>query len=206
MATNHTTNYNLNLWEANDKFVREEFNENTSKLDAAIKAVDTKANTKADQTALTAETNARTAAVQSLESRKAGFVLLKEVSVSSQVTELNINVSDINWGAWQYVFMDIEMSGHGRMKLLPNGSTAAYYNSGSNYNSGAIYAQDIGTGGVRLRFDICKRPDWIVRAMAYNMHGYASLSYQDLSSIKITANDFSSYYIGSGTVRFWGLA
>ena len=38
MATNHTTNYNLNLWEANDKFVREEFNENTSKLDAAIKA------------------------------------------------------------------------------------------------------------------------------------------------------------------------
>ena len=38
MATNHTTNYNLNLWEANDKFVREEFNENTTKLDAAIKA------------------------------------------------------------------------------------------------------------------------------------------------------------------------
>ena len=36
MATNHTTNYALNLWEPTDKFVREEFNENTSKIDAAI--------------------------------------------------------------------------------------------------------------------------------------------------------------------------
>ena len=40
MATNHTTNYALNLWEANDKFVREEFNENTTKLDAALKTHD----------------------------------------------------------------------------------------------------------------------------------------------------------------------
>ena len=36
MATNHTTNYNLNLWEPTDSFVREEFNENTTKLDAAL--------------------------------------------------------------------------------------------------------------------------------------------------------------------------
>ena len=40
MATNHTTNYNLNLWEANDKFLREEFNENTSKIDTALKTHD----------------------------------------------------------------------------------------------------------------------------------------------------------------------
>ena len=38
MATNHTTNYNLNLWEATDKFSREEINENTQKLDAALGA------------------------------------------------------------------------------------------------------------------------------------------------------------------------
>ena len=36
MATNHTENYNLNLWEPTDKFVREEFNENTSKIDEAF--------------------------------------------------------------------------------------------------------------------------------------------------------------------------
>ena len=52
MATNHTTNYALNLWEPTDAFVREEFNENTSKIDAAIKAVDAKADTKADASSL----------------------------------------------------------------------------------------------------------------------------------------------------------
>ena len=34
MATNHTTNYNLNLWEPQDDFLRSEFNENTQKIDA----------------------------------------------------------------------------------------------------------------------------------------------------------------------------
>ena len=35
MATNHTTNYALNLWEPTDAFLREEFNENFQKLDEA---------------------------------------------------------------------------------------------------------------------------------------------------------------------------
>ena len=38
MATNHTTNYQLNLWEPTDKFSREEINENSEKLDAAVAA------------------------------------------------------------------------------------------------------------------------------------------------------------------------
>ena len=36
MATNHTTNYQLNLWEPGDSFLREEFNQNSQKLDAAL--------------------------------------------------------------------------------------------------------------------------------------------------------------------------
>ena len=36
MATNHTTNYQLNLWEPGDSFRREEFNQNSQKLDAAL--------------------------------------------------------------------------------------------------------------------------------------------------------------------------
>ena len=60
MATNHTTNYNLNLWEANDNFVREEFNENTTKLDAAIKA----------------EADARSTAVNAINTTLSGMVKL----------------------------------------------------------------------------------------------------------------------------------
>lgn len=36
MAANHTKNYQLNLWEPSDTFLRTEFNENTQKLDAAL--------------------------------------------------------------------------------------------------------------------------------------------------------------------------
>lgn len=36
MAANHTKNYQLNLWEPSDTFLRAEFNENTQKVDAAL--------------------------------------------------------------------------------------------------------------------------------------------------------------------------
>ena len=38
MATNHTENYALNLWTPQDSFLREEFNENTEKIDEAVAA------------------------------------------------------------------------------------------------------------------------------------------------------------------------
>ena len=37
MASNHTTNYNLNQWEATDKVLRTEFNADNAKIDAALK-------------------------------------------------------------------------------------------------------------------------------------------------------------------------
>ena len=40
MSTNHTTNYDLNQWEATDKVLRTEFNEDNAKIDAALKSHD----------------------------------------------------------------------------------------------------------------------------------------------------------------------
>ena len=56
MAT-YTTNYQLHQWEASDSFLRTDFNTDFQKIDAAIKGVETAANTalakKADKTELT---------------------------------------------------------------------------------------------------------------------------------------------------------
>ncbi len=41
MATNHTTNYQLNQWEATDQVLRTEFNEDNAKIDAALNGLDT---------------------------------------------------------------------------------------------------------------------------------------------------------------------
>lgn len=71
MAANHTQNYQLNLWESTDTFLRTEFNENSQKLDAALGNLTRTVAGKADQSALdalaeTANTKASTSAVTAL--------------------------------------------------------------------------------------------------------------------------------------------
>ena len=43
MASGYTANYGLCQWQRSDKFLREEFNENNTKIDAALKAAEDKA-------------------------------------------------------------------------------------------------------------------------------------------------------------------
>ena len=57
MASNHTTNYQLCQWEATDKVLRTEFNQDNAKIDTALKA---------NADAISAEAAARAAAVSSL--------------------------------------------------------------------------------------------------------------------------------------------
>ena len=52
MASNYTRNYNLCQWEASDKVLRTEFNADNAKIDAAIKAVDTRVDGKASVSSL----------------------------------------------------------------------------------------------------------------------------------------------------------
>jgi len=49
MASNQTSNYKLNQWAAEDRIIREEFNEDNSKVEAALTEL---ANTKATQAAV----------------------------------------------------------------------------------------------------------------------------------------------------------
>lgn len=78
MSTHHTTNYDLNQWEASDKVLRTEFNADNAKIDAALKANadaiaaeaaarEAGVSGKADQSALSAESSARQAADEALE-------------------------------------------------------------------------------------------------------------------------------------------
>ena len=88
MATNQTTNYQLNQWEPADQVLRTDFNADNAKLDTALKSLSDQviqkadASTvsalsqtvagKADQNALTEEINARTAA-DTVLAQKAGM-------------------------------------------------------------------------------------------------------------------------------------
>ena len=52
MATNQTTNYQLNQWEPTDAVQRVEFNQDNAKVDAALKALSDQVVQKANQSAL----------------------------------------------------------------------------------------------------------------------------------------------------------
>ena len=62
MSTNHTPNYSLCQWEAEDKVLRTEFNADNAKIDAAIQAVDRRVDGKAS----TASVNSLKSTVDSL--------------------------------------------------------------------------------------------------------------------------------------------
>ena len=58
MATNYTANYKLCQWEPEDNFLREEFNQDNAKIDAALKGLEnTKANSSTTNSRLTALEN-----------------------------------------------------------------------------------------------------------------------------------------------------
>ena len=52
MATNQTTNYQLNQWESADAVQRVEFNQDNAKVDAALKALSDQVVQKANQSAV----------------------------------------------------------------------------------------------------------------------------------------------------------
>ena len=74
-----TTNYQLNQWAKPDRVMMDDFNADNAKIDAALKA---------NADAIAAETTARIA----------GDVLvkLKEITVTSEIAQIDMNLSDID--------------------------------------------------------------------------------------------------------------
>ena len=88
MATNHTTHYDLNQWQATDQVLRTDFNADNAKLEAAL----------ADK----AEAEALTQAVgriTSLESGKAGQTEVN--ALESTVQQLTADFTKITFGSYK---------------------------------------------------------------------------------------------------------
>ena len=77
MPSNQTPNYQLSQWERSDKIQMEDFNADNAKIDAVLGTLAAQVSTKAEQSALQAEVNARAAAITSLsQSRNCRAVLI----------------------------------------------------------------------------------------------------------------------------------
>ena len=123
MASNYTTNYQLNQWEPTDAVQRVEFNQDNAKLDTALKSLSDQVVQKADQSALntvisavnqkadasTVSALSQTVAQKADQSQvdslaaKAGTQLIKRITLSIPDDYVDLDLMDIDWNQWAVV-------------------------------------------------------------------------------------------------------
>lgn len=99
MSTNKTQNYNLHSWVPEDDFIRSEFNDNFTGIDAALKTLSDgiAAEQNARTAAVTAEKTAREQAVAAEATARASAVTAEENARKQAITaEQNARVAAIN--------------------------------------------------------------------------------------------------------------
>ena len=152
MSTNHTTNYNLNQWEATDKVLRTDFNEDNAKIDAALKGLSDQVAGKAAQSAvddLTQSVNGKAdaATVAALSqtvsgkadqadvdalTAKAGTQLIQRVTLSASAETFNLDLSSVDWDQWSTVTILV------RPALPVGGEYLLRFNGAENVNYSAV--------------------------------------------------------------------
>ena len=116
MASNYTTNYQLNQWEGTDKVLRTEFNADNSKIDAALKAnADAIAAEAAAREALagTVSGKADQSDVDALADKTDLHLILAATHDGSSEVHMSVPLTGINWTAWKRVHILFDLKGTG---------------------------------------------------------------------------------------------
>ena len=106
MATNYTANYGLCQWEPEDNFLREEFNQDNAKIDAALAGHD--------------------ADFLAMDAAKLSYTTLQDITVPETVQQVEFDPKAGQW--WQYsvillVYTPAPGSSGGTLTLSPVNST-----------------------------------------------------------------------------------
>lgn len=162
---NQTEHYKLSQWEKADRIMMDDFNRDNASIDTALAAAaaavaaetaartaDVAAEAAARTAAVTAETAARTADVAAEAAArtadvaalaaKSPFVKLREIVTAQSATQVNLDLSDINFADWQVLWMDVALVGSWNGTLCPNGRADAFYcmlGSSSTQSSGLTF-------------------------------------------------------------------
>ena len=131
MATNQTTNYQLNQWQSTDPVQRVEFNQDNAKVDATLKSLSDQVVQKANQSAVNtlisavnqkADTSTVSALSQAVAAKadqsalaaeiaartaleeRAGTKLIRTDQLSAEQDYVTILLSDMDWSAWSHVY------------------------------------------------------------------------------------------------------
>ena len=80
---NSTANYSLNQWDASDRIMREDFNADNAKIDAALK---------------------------SLQPTFVPYVPLRTITTSASTQQIDITLSDIDWSVYRHLLLHVNLA------------------------------------------------------------------------------------------------
>ena len=207
MATNQTTNYQLNQWEPTDQVLRTDFNADNAKLDAALKSLSDQVIQKADastvsslsqtvaakaeQNALTEEINARTAA-DTVLAQKAGMQLIQQIQLVESDGYVNQPLS-IDWDQWGIIWLI----------LRPKFSETTFYNAYFIPKPYIYFGEEVyGDLAVQLY-------PFFHKDMEINGHSWTGQTvsgdscYQDVTGFHIAT--YSGHLVSGSTLTIWGM-
>ena len=207
MATNQTTNYQLNQWEPTDQVLRTDFNADNAKLDAALKSLSDQVIQKADastvsalsqavaakaeQSALTEEISARTQA-DAVLAQKAGMQLIQQVQLVETNGYVNQPLS-IDWDQWGIIWLI----------LRPKFSETTFYNAYFIPKPYIYFGEEVyGDLAVQLY-------PFFHKDMEINGHSWTGQTvsgdscYQDVTGFHIAT--YSGHLVSGSTLTIWGM-
>ena len=125
---NQTANYHLNLWESSDRILREDFNGDNAKLDAALKA---------NADAIAAEASARADAVAAEAAARASGDLtdkLLDITTEAETTYISADLSGVDLSPYREleVVADIQCERELQMRVNGGRSYTAPTSSGGS--------------------------------------------------------------------------
>jgi len=175
-STNKTENLKLSQWEATDALSHEDLNRDHQIIDETV-------------------------------GRKSEFVLIKDVTMDAAgKSKLDVDVSDIDFTDWQYIFVDVVYISRPCKVMLNNESNWCY--------CGDLNSTGTGTGlwanaesGTRMVFMPCKADNGVTILSTTSSRicfGYGPLTYSAIKAVNFFLN---SDYTFADTAEFkiWGI-
>ena len=188
---NYTKNYQLNQWDAADRVLREDFNEDNRKIEEALEAADVKLDNMLTQ--ITARQH---------------FQTITEIPIpATGGRSANLTLPSINWSHYYYVIFEFAVTGTGEGMIYMNGTSG-----GQNYQIGASSSKSglaaFSTSGTMTFLFMPHYSDqrYVSGLFLYGGLGCASsgVKYADWKTLYFSMSD-SSYSLTGGKILVRGV-
>ena len=186
---NQTANYQLNQWDPGDRILREEFNEDNARIDAAIARLEA----------------------------ACPYRVMKQIITSAEARVIDIDMTDIAWQEYLQVWLFIRSTGSCSYLLQTNGLSTGYmqHTIGSNSSSSSqvsmVSAACLGRGFTVFHTP-CPQGKVGCLVFSYNgsdhntaVEGVSNVTWEEFETLNLIGSSGSNQVPAGTTLTFCGV-